>query len=118
MKAYAATVQDAMQTDHAHGNQTGAAEAGYRCFVVGRGETGAGAVASSVAAVNAKNPGAAETGSASISGELGAVLTNTASYQRDIETQRAGAGATIGPALQAHGDGFTQAFAEGAARGL
>src|SRR5690349_9659166 len=114
MVAYAATVERQMQQDHAHGNVSGAAEAGYRCVVVGRGDDSASAVASAVAAVEALKPGKSATASASVPGVLGALYFNTASYQICIETEHAVAGATLTPTFRATHQGLTRAFAEGA----
>lgn len=118
MKGPAAGVTFDMRDSPAHGDQTGASHANYAAYVVGRGETGALAVAASITAVETLNPGHVARGHVSIETELGVVITSFTDYQDKLETENAGAKAVLTPTVAQSGARFTRAAANGSKKAL
>lgn len=101
----------------AHGDITGATRASYSARVVGFGETGAARFGQAVAAVETLNPGHVATEPISMAGP-GIVLDTPTDYQHKLETENAGAKATLGPTLGAFANLITAAVAAGSAEAL
>ena len=118
LKGAAAGVTFEMRQTVAHGDQTGATRANYTAYAVGRGADGSQELGRAVAAVEALNPGHSETGSVTINGELGVVVTSATDYQDKLETENAGQKAVLGPTIAASGERFTRAAASGSKRVL
>lgn len=114
----AAQIETALHGTKAHGDASGATRAAYAAWRVGMGEDGSGALAASVAAGEALNPGETATSSVSINGELGVIISDPMEYAPDRETGNAGEKATIGPAIAAAASQLTAAAAAGSKRAL
>ena len=101
-----------------HGDITGATRAGYVAYVIGGSiideAKALQALNTSVAAVEALNPGESATGSGVIGADsIGAVLTSPTTYQQYLESEYAGMKATLGPTLAVEASEFTRRAAEG-----
>lgn len=114
----AAAIAREMRASPAHGDQTGATHANYAAYVVGRGETGADALAEAVAAVEALNPGRSATAAVTIGGALGVVITSATDYQQHLEIGRGGEKAVLTPTTAASGARLTRAAAAGSKKAL
>jgi hypothetical protein len=118
LQAAAHDVTTALKSTTAHGDVTGATRAGYVAYVVGPDllsqAAALQALNTSVAAVEARNPGESATAPGSLgSDSLGMVLTSPTTYQQNLETDNAGQRAVLGPTLQAVAADLTRRAAEG-----
>ena len=111
-------IQAELQATTAHGDQTGATRAAYAAWRVGRGETGSAALAASVSAGEALNPGQTETSTVEIDTELGVIISDPMEYGPDRETRNAGEKASIGPMVGVFGISLTAAAALGSKQAL
>jgi len=116
LKGAAAGVTLDMRQTRAHGDVTSATRANYTAYVVGRGADGSTELGRAVASVQTLNPGHVATGSITINGELGVIITSATDYQEKLEVENAGAKAVLGPTTAASGTRFTRAAASGSKR--
>ena len=118
LQAAAHDVTTALKSTTAHGDVTGATRAGYVAYVVGPDllsqAAALQALNTSVAAVEARNPGHSLIAPGTLGGDsLGVVLTSPTDYQVYLETLNAGQRAVLGPTLQAVAAELTRRAAEG-----
>jgi hypothetical protein len=118
LTAQAQRIEALLKSTTAHGDVTGATRASYTTSVIG-GSSAAQAQASAafgraVAVVEQLNPGTSDTAQGSIGDDsIGLVLYAPTDYQIDLETERAGQKATLGPTIRLVARDVTEAVARG-----
>lgn len=111
----ASQAQASLKATNLHGDRTGATRAGYIAYVSGPNVDGADIFEQAAAAVNEKNPGHVERGTAGeIGGDVVLIMTVPTNYQKYLETEAGG----VRGALTAESTARARQFLDGSAEAI